>query len=296
MRLRSTHNDAVSREPATHGPTAPARPLGTVLRDSGQISQSQLDKIVRSQEGSGRLFGEIAIDMGFVTQAQIDRAIAEQQEFYLLDESDPRLDPAIVAAFRPHDPLANAARDLRRSIATSTMGDGRSVRSVAILGIAASTEASLLAANLAVCCAQAGYRTLLVDANLDEPVQHGLFRVPNRVGVSSFHSRPTTLQDMIQATAIPSLSLLSAGPAVPNSLELLERERLFSRLDKIEAMFDVVLVDASQARPDAVGVFDGAEGAVIVVRQHGSSMRDFRTMVDSLDGVSVATLGSIFVE
>jgi protein-tyrosine kinase len=296
MRLHSTAHRTDDFEPFVGSIAPRADNLGSVLLRSGYVTQPQLDAIAGRQRETGRLFGETAIELGLVSREDVERAIAQQQSFYLLEWGDDRLDPAVVAAFNPHDAIARCAREIRGRIVTSELATDRPVKTVLMLSVGVPVEASLITANLGVSCAQAGYRTLLVDANVDAPMQHGLFRRPNRVGLTNALSRSVDLNEAICPTAIPKLSLIPAGTAVPNSNELLERERLFLRLMPIAHEFDLILVDASHADEADIAVFDGADGAVLTVRRDSSGMRSFRAMADQLEAADILAIGSAFVD
>ncbi len=296
MRLHSTAHRADPYELMSGGVAARADNLGSVLLRSGHVTQAQLDAIVVRQRETGRLFGETAIELGFVDREDVERAIAHQLSFHLLEWGDDRLDPAVVAAFNPHDAIARCAREIRGRIATTELSSDRPVKTVLMLGVGVPVEASLITANLGVSCAQAGYRTLLVDANIDAPMQHGLFRRPNRVGLTNALSRSVDINETICPTAMPKLSLIPAGTAVPNSNELLERERLFLRLMPVAHEFDLILVDASRASETDVAVFDGADGAVVTVRRDSSGLRAFRAMIDQLEQADIIAIGSAFVD
>lgn len=295
MRLRSTAY-RVTADEVSHTEPGRTQSLGGMLLESGQLSADQLARVVARQEETGKLFGETAIELGFLTHDDIERAIAQQQSFYLLQWGDTRLDPAVIAAFDPHDAIARCARSIRGRIASTKLEDGRPAKMIALLSVDVPIEASLIAANLGVSCAQAGYRTLLVDANIDAPMQHGLFKLGNRVGLSNLLSRSADFQEALQPSAIPQLSIVTAGPSVPNCNELLERERLFMRLSGIAHMFDVMLVDAGFLGPEDISFLGGAEGAVITVRRDSSGMRSFQTMVSRLKALEVVTIGSAIVD
>lgn len=54
------------------------RPIGTVLVESGAITQEDLDAALAEQRLSGRRLGEILIDSGRITWLQLAHGIAEQ--------------------------------------------------------------------------------------------------------------------------------------------------------------------------------------------------------------------------
>ena len=90
-------------------------------------------------------------------------------------------------------------------------------------------EQGAVAANLAIAAAQNGTFTILVDANLHEPVLHHLFDI-NILGLSDlFSSQELTAQTVapyLSKTSVPDLLLLSAGQKQPSTAEI---GRLFAK-------------------------------------------------------------------
>jgi len=93
-------------------------------------------------------------------------AIADlRQKLSMLTPGDDRIDPLIVAAFDPDDPLTGAVRGLRSTVLATEGVSGGPIRSLLLVGAGAETETTIAAANLAVACAQAGRRTLVVEVD-----------------------------------------------------------------------------------------------------------------------------------
>src|SRR4029079_8558980 len=80
---------------------------------------------------------------------------------------------------------------------------------------------STSASNLAIAFAQAGHRTLIVDCDMREPVQHLIFETDGAIGLSSVIAGEEKLRDAIQPTRIAGLYLLPCGPVPANPTELL---------------------------------------------------------------------------
>jgi receptor protein-tyrosine kinase len=292
MRLRSTAEDnaasAASYEELGMGD--PQR-IGEMLVNTGVITPEQLGKIVTEQAATGALFGETALRMGLIDQKDLDRVIAQQQSYTLLDVGDERLDPAVVAATNPHDVLSRAARDLRGMIHASLRTDGSRLRSVALVSMGIPAETAILAANLGVSAAQAGYRTLLIDADLTTPMVQGLFRVPNRAGLFTLLSRGGHFAEIAQSTVIPRLTVLTSGPDVPNAPELLEREKLFVRLRTAFDAYDLVIANMGDMPASAIHNLDGVDGVILNARRNLSPLRGLRDMSDRMAAADIAVLG-----
>lgn len=294
MRLRSVSDGDDDRvDHALSGAGDEQSLTGDLLVDMGAMRQGDFDKVTRRQVETGEMFGEAAMALGLVDAPTLARAVERQQNFHVLSPDDDRVDPMVVAAFYPTDPFAQAARRLRSTISATSRPDGEPLHLLMLLAVDTRAEAALLAANLAVAFAQTGYRTLLVDANLDAPVQHDLFRVSNRTGLSVLLAKGDA-GDVVQPTAISRLSLLPAGPMVRNFGELLDRARLYARLREIADRYDIVLVDASHDDPAiAVAAADGADGSMIVVRRDDSSMQRLKALIGELEKRGAPVMGTV---
>lgn len=266
------------------------RPLGDLLG----LDSAQQEAVLQRQAETGQPFAETAIELGLVTNEQMCRALERQQGFSVLNDDDDRVDPLVVTAFDPDDVLARLARNLRGILTASVRQDGRQLRSVALIGRDTSAELPILAANLAVACAQAGMPTLLVDADLDQPHQHGLFRLPNRNGLAAMLAG-NDLRGLVQAAAIDGLSLLTAGQGVRNASELFDRQRLANLVEVLIEDFELVLVDAG-CDATAISAAMGLDAAILMVRRNVTYARDLRMLVDQLQANGQTVLGSVLVD
>lgn len=227
--------------------------------------------------------------------APAERAAAERQRHArLLEEGDRRVDPLVVAAFTADDPLAEAARSLRGHIVAARTAEDRAVRTVGFAGIDAHGEIAAVAANTAVAFAQAGYRTLLVDAVLDAPSLHHLFHVPERAGLTTLLAAPDAAdRDAFQGTAVAALTLLPAGPPAPNPASLFDRARLFERLRGTMDRHDYALVLAPADPALAAAACERLDGVVILARRDASDARRLDALVDALAARGTPVLGLV---
>ncbi len=113
---------------------------------------------------------------------------------------------------------------------------------------------STVAAHLAMVAAMQSQRTLLIDADLWQPVQHRLFNLPTLTGLAEVLEGKLTLEQSVQPTRIANLSLLTCGDATHLSFGL-ESTRIESLLAEAEEQFDLVIIDT----PALVGSMDGFE-------------------------------------
>ena len=121
-----------------------------------------------------------------------------------------------------------------------------------------------VAAGLARAFARAGERTLLVDTDFRSPGLHRAFGLENRQGLADFLAgRPSRL-----AHCAENLSVLVAGRAGADPLELLSRRGMQALLAAAAERYSVVLVDtpAAERGPDLQLAAAFAGGALVVTR------------------------------
>ncbi|MDB5714318.1 MAG: epsG [Sphingomonadales bacterium] len=286
MRLRSSR----SPQAATSNVTPPRRPIGELLK----LDSVTTEQVARRQAETHRSFGETAIELGVASEAQVRLAIEEQQAFQVLSLQDNSVDPLVVTAFFPEDSLALTARNLRAVITAAVLPTGESVRSVGFIGLDTVTELPILVANLAVACSQAGHRTLLIDGELSAPQQHRLFRLSNRSGLSMLLSNAPP-HDIVRPSTVPSLSVMTSGPSVPNVMELLDRNRLANMIEPFYDGYDLLLVDAG-AGSTALAAASGLDALIIVLRRNLTAASDLRSLVEQAEANGKLVLGSILVD
>jgi len=124
------------------------------------------------------------------------------------------------------------------------------------------------ACNLAIVFAQAGHRTLLIDADVRRPRVHKVFGLSNTpgltevlLGVTDWESATRSMDDLIlgkiglnntQITpGLEYLLLLTSGRKVDRPAELLNLERFGSLLSEMRDQYDIIIVDVPPALPVA---------------------------------------------
>jgi polysaccharide biosynthesis transport protein len=136
-----------------------------------------------------------------------------------------------------------------------------------VIGSALTNEGkSTVAAHLAMVAAMQSRRTLLIDANLWQPEQHRLFNLHTSPGLAEVLEGKLTLEQSVQPTRIPNLSLLTCGNSIHLSFGL-ESARMKSLLAEAEGQFDLVIVDtpALVSSMDALEWSHYSNGLVLVV-------------------------------
>lgn len=180
-------------------------------------------------------------------------------------------DPRIV--FRPglsETLYAEMFRILRASV--TLLGD-ESKRNITLFSSALPGEGkTLVSTNFAIASAQQGKKTLLLDLDLRKPDIHKAFgfkRSQLEAGVTEVLAGKTGLKEAISTdTGQENLFCLFAGTKAPNPGELLNSDSISELLEKLEKVFDVIVIDSAPllAVPDTRLLIPTADNFCLVVR------------------------------
>ncbi len=150
-------------------------------------------------------------------------------------------------------------------------------------------------ANLAFISAQGGYSTLIVDADLRRPVQHALFNLDNKVGLTNYLTTEVLLEDVIVPTTVENLALLPSGILPSDAVGVLNSQRMSDLIAELKTRYDMIFFDS----PPMLGVSDASVLAsevdqTIIVVQHRRFPRAMLTRVkQAIIGVGGTVLGVV---
>ncbi len=272
--------------------------IGQLLVDQGAMTPAEVDKVLKKQAKSDKLFGEIAQSMGFITRSQLEQALARQfNSPFLPVEQTQTISSRVVAAHKPRSEFVEAMRALRMQLSRRWF-DEPDRRCLAVCGVGNDEGRSYVASNLAAVFAQRGERVLLIDADLRRPVLRRLFRMPRSRGLSGLLAGRGSHRPIKAITAVPGLSVLPGGAAPPNPTELLEQRAFKQLLNELSQQFSVIILDTAAAAgsTDAQIVADAAGAAVLVARRDKTSTYALQEFDASLRETGVEVHGLIFNE
>jgi capsular exopolysaccharide synthesis family protein len=130
---------------------------------------------------------------------------------------------------------------------------------------------SFVAANLAqVLVRQHGRRALVIDADLRNPGMHRHLGAPQSPGLGEYLLGESDEFTALQRGPMENLFFMPAGRTAGSAPELLANGRLKLLLQRVEPMFDWIIVDTSPVIPvsDATLVAGSCDGVLMVVRSN----------------------------
>lgn len=126
--------------------------------------------------------------------------------------------------------------------------------SITVVSGGAGEGKSTTLVNLAYICAQGGYTTLMIDADLRRPRLHTFFDINNSVGLTNYLTTELMLEDVILQTPIDNLYFMPSGILPSDAAGILNSRRMSELIQDVKQRFDLVLVDS----PPILGVSDAA--------------------------------------
>ncbi len=127
---------------------------------------------------------------------------------------------------------------------------------------------STIVSNFAVSASQIGLKVLVIDADLRRPSQHRFFSVPVSDGLCDIVEGRIDPDSVVKTTAIPNVSIITAGSSTTTPAELLQSAQFDKLLDEMADQFDLVLIDLPPvlAVSDPLIVAPKVSGLVFVIR------------------------------
>jgi len=176
----------------------------------------------------------------------------------------------LASLWEPYSAASEQYRKLRTHLLDASKTDGKRVFLVssAIRG----EGKTLTAINLAISIASGLHETaLLIDADLRSPnVSHTLGLKKDIKGLGEYLTCGGNLADFITRTAIPKLSIITAGLPIRNPFEMLSSKYMSDLIREVKYRYDnrYVIVDAPPLIPvtDPVALSSLVDGIIIVVR------------------------------
>lgn len=154
---------------------------------------------------------------------------------------------------------------------------------------------SITAANIAITLAQGGNKVLLIDADLRYPVQHEIFRISEKKGLSNALTDISDLDKCIKKTFMEKLDIISAGDAVANPSELVASENMDKIIEKLEEKYTYIIIDTPAVNffTDAVEIAKKVSGMIMVVRHNETSSSDIDSAMSRIEFFEANMLGFI---
>lgn len=201
---------------------------------------------------------------------------------------------AAIAYETDNSGIAEAFRKLRTNL--QFLAVDNPPRVIVVTSSVPSEGKSTTAINIALALAETEHSVALVDGDLRRPMLHKYLDLIGSVGFSTVLSGGATLNEALQKTRFPGLTVLTSGAIPPNPSELLGSQSAKKLLSDLRGRFDYVVVDSTPllAVTDAAILAAKSDGVLIIARYGHTRREQLSHAVDSLDRVGAPLLGAVF--
>lgn len=193
-----------------------------------------------------------------------------------------------------NSPVAEAFRKFRTNL--QFLAVDNPPRVIVLTSSMPSEGKSTAAVNIALALAEAENRVVLVDGDMRRPTVAKYLDLVGSVGFSTVLSGAASLDEALQKTRFPGLTVLTSGIIPPNPSELLGSQSARKLLGDLRAQFDYVIVDSTPllAVTDAAILAAGADGVLIMARFGSTRREQLAHAVESLESVGAPLMGVVF--
>ncbi len=154
---------------------------------------------------------------------------------------------------------------------------------------------STAAANIAIAAAQSGNSVLLIDADMRKPVQHKIFKLKNKKGLSSAISKIDSVDSCIQKSVMENLDVMTAGTIPPNPSELLSSASAAEMFDMLSKRYSLIIIDLPPVCvvSDALTLSGNVAGMVMIAKYGETTFDSLEEAKRRIEQANMNLLGFI---
>ncbi len=199
----------------------------------------------------------------------------------------------LIAKREPQSIQAESYRSIRTTLLVSSP-PGR-IKTILFTSPLAREGKSSTVSNMGITLAEASRRVVIVDSDLRKPKQARIFNAGGGPGLSRFLSSHMEPEEIVKATGVPNLHLITSGPLPANPIELITSERMDTLVAYLKRSFDYVLFDAPPllAVSDALAMGPMADAIILVARGGQTPIPALKQAKHKLDAHKLKCLGII---
>ncbi|POH74899.1 polysaccharide biosynthesis tyrosine autokinase [Arthrobacter glacialis] len=265
-------------------PTAPSAPntkinlalgliVGLALGVAAALLRTTLDTRIRSER-----------DLASITQTPVVGGIAVDND---------ALKHPLVTGGSAHSHRAESFRQLRTNLQFAHVS--HKSKTVLVTSSLPGEGKSSTATNLAIAMAESGQTVALIDADLRRPMIATYLGLEGQAGLTTALIGQADVQDLMQPWGKNELHVLTSGRIPPNPSELLGSMEMKQLIERLEQVFDAVVIDAPPLLPvtDAAVLAQQVGGVLLVIGCHSAKRPQVEKAIATLQLVDADILGVV---
>ena len=179
------------------------------------------------------------------------------------------------------------AEEYYNALRTNVQLSGNDLKVIVVTSVDSSEGKSTTSTNIAWAFARAGYKTLLIDADIRNSVMSGVFKSRERItGLTDYLAGTQDLSNGLCETNVDNLFVIESGVSSPNPIALLQSDNFGIMIETLRKYFDYIIVDTAP-----IGVV--IDAAILVVESGAAKRREVQKAKSQLEQAVKPFLGVV---
>ena len=192
--------------------------------------------------------------------------------------------------------MARKAEEYYNALRTNIQLSGSELKVISMTSVNPGEGKSTTSTNIAWAFARAGYKTLLIDADIRNSVMSGVFKSREKItGLTEFLSGTSDLSQGLCDTNVENLFVIQAGTISPNPTALLQSENFSTMIETLRKYFDYIIVDTAPIGIviDAAIITQKCDASVLVTAAGEANRKDVQKAKEQLEQTRKPFLGVV---
>ena len=188
------------------------------------------------------------------------------------------------------------AEEYYNALRTNIQLSGNNLKVIAVTSVDSSEGKSTTATNVAWAFARAGYKTLLIDADIRNSVMSGVFKSREKItGLTDYLAGTQDLSNGLCETNVENLFMIQSGAVSPNPTALLQSDKFGSMIETLHKYFDYIIVDTAPIGVviDAAIIVQKCDASILVAEAGVAKRREIQKAKSQLEHTGIPFLGVI---
>ena len=188
------------------------------------------------------------------------------------------------------------AEEYYNALRTNIQLSGNNLKVIAVTSVDPSEGKSTTSTNIVWAFARAGYKTLLIDADIRNSVMSGVFKSREKItGLTDYLAGTQDLSHGLCETDVENLFVVQSGAVSPNPTALLQSANFERMIETLRKYFDYIIVDTAPIGVviDAAIIVQKCDASVLVAEAGVAKRREVQKAKSQLEHTGKPFLGVV---
>ena len=188
------------------------------------------------------------------------------------------------------------AEEYYNALRTNIQLSGDKLKVIAVSSVRPGEGKSTTSTNIAWAFARAGYKTLLIDADIRNSVMSGVFMSTEKItGLTDYLAGTQDLSHGLCETDVENLFVVQSGAVSPNPTALLQSANFEKMIETLRKYFDYIIVDTAPIGVviDAAIIVQKCDASVLVAEAGVAKRREVQKAKSQLEHTGKPFLGVV---